>query len=382
MTSRKAASFVLCACLLMIGSAFAQEPEPTPTDTSTIAPTDTATNTTTDTPSPVPTDTATDTATVTSTDTTLPTDTPTSTATATNPESTPEVTDPPLVEGPTSTPTSTQTPIDTTGLATWCYIWDFTSTNGGFEAFPAGSGTWVSGDGWNGQAVTLAGTNRMLAQITRSFSTTILRSVAFAYERNPGMITGANVSLIEALAIFVNGNRVQWASFGSSPATNSTYEWVPSSPLGNATSVLFTNQASFRGGQSTGADGSAKILAATLRGYGTNPFGNDNCDLPPTATPTPTGGVCPAGGGSLTEQGTAEATEDPNCPTPTPTLVPACIRVNRTNIFLQEGGLPTVYNVRLSRAPQTGTVVRIEPQFVLDSPPTSMISIGVLPAIR
>ncbi len=75
MTSRKIAAFVLCACLLMIGGVFAQEPEPTPTDTPTLAPTDTATNT--DTPSPIPTDTATETATATSTDTSTPTDTPT-----------------------------------------------------------------------------------------------------------------------------------------------------------------------------------------------------------------------------------------------------------------------------------------------------------------
>ncbi len=45
MTSRKTAAFVLCACLLMMGGVFAQEPEPTPTDTPTLVPTATSTST-------------------------------------------------------------------------------------------------------------------------------------------------------------------------------------------------------------------------------------------------------------------------------------------------------------------------------------------------
>ncbi|GEM_PF-1977608 len=293
MTSRKIAAFVLCACLLMIGGVFAQEPEPTPTDTPTLVPTDTATNT--DTPSPIPTDTATHTATETSTDTLAPTDTATSTATATAPETTPEVTDPPLVEGPTSTSTPTRTPVDTSGLPTWCYYWNFAApnaNNGGFS-LPAsvGAGEFVDGQGWVG-AVNIAlpvkpTINRTLLQIQRIFDdATILTNVDFAYVREEGFVEEDLSSPIETLGIFINfvypntfaGAAVQHFSNDSNTITAGTFSWE--GILGGVTSVILESQASWAESP-TPATGSTRITAATFRGYGANPVAlMDNCDTP------------------------------------------------------------------------------------------------------
>jgi len=285
---------VLCACLLMMGGVFAQEPEPTPT----VAPTDTATNT--DTQSPLPTDTAT----ATSTDTLVPTDTPTSTATATAPETTPEVTDLPLVEGPTNTPT--RTAVDTTGLSTWCYYWNFSAPNadnGGFTLpTSVGAGQFVDGQGWVG-AVNIAlpvkpTINRTLVQIQRTFESTILTNVDFAYVRQEGFVEEDLSSPIETLGIFINfvypntfaDAEVQYFSADSNTITEGTFSWE--GILGGVTSVILESQASWAESP-TPATGSTRITAATFRGYGANPVGADNCDLTPT--PTPTGGVCPGG---------------------------------------------------------------------------------------
>ncbi len=285
---------MLCACLLMMGGVFAQEPEPTPT----VAPTDTATNT--DTQSPLPTDTAT----ATSTDTLVPTDTPTSTATATAPETTPEVTDLPLVEGPTNTPT--RTAVDTTGLSTWCYYWNFSAPNadnGGFTLpTSVGAGQFVDGQGWVG-AVNIAlpvkpTINRTLVQIQRTFESTILTNVDFAYVRQEGFVEEDLSSPIETLGIFINfvypntfaDAEVQYFSADSNTITEGTFSWE--GILGGVTSVILESQASWAESP-TPATGSTRITAATFRGYGANPVGADNCDLTPT--PTPTGGVCPGG---------------------------------------------------------------------------------------
>jgi len=244
-------------------------------------PTDTPTNS--DTPSPIPTDTAT------ATNTTLPTDTPTSTATP--PESTPEVTDPPLGEGPTSTPT--RTAVEPTGLPTWCYYWNFADGNGGF-GLPAqiGAGEWVLGQGWKAQHVTLKSINRTLVQIERTFAPTILTNVDFAYVREEGEVDSEASGIVETLGIFINYQHSS-ATFDAQAAqlfpfsgTQGTFSWSDSVGV-MATSVILESQPSWTNDAT--ATGSSTITAATFRGRGVNPFNApDNCDLPLTATPTPT----------------------------------------------------------------------------------------------
>ncbi len=296
MTSRKIAALVICACLLMIGGVFAQEPEPTPTDTPTLVPTDTATST--DTPSPIPTDTPTSTDTSTETPTVFPSTTPTLTLTATAayPESTVELTAEAVPTFYDLIPTTLE-PIEpdlpillSDPPEPWCYFWDFTITDGGFT-LPAsfGAGQWVEDDGWVG-AVNIAlpakpSIKRTLVQIQRTFTSTTLTRIDFYYHRLEGDINASPVSAIETLGIFINGipRRIQAFRYAS---TEGTFYWTGS--VSGATHIYLESQASWMGSGGV-ANGSTRITNATLRGLGTNPFGMSNCDLPtPTVTPTDT----------------------------------------------------------------------------------------------
>lgn len=170
---------------------------------------------------------------------------------------------------------------DECGCSTdWCYVFDFTSTDGDFmrdTSLGDNNGTWTGGQGWNTtdflNVVTNPDTAVRLVFIQRSFPSATVTKVILTYNFTGGTYDS---NALRALIIFLNdvdrGN-------------------ITRAVITNGTNLTFTIEGEWTGIE--GIDiyirssrdttspytysGSGRIVSVQLEGTGYNPFGTDNC---------------------------------------------------------------------------------------------------------
>ncbi len=157
-------------------------------------------------------------------------------------------------------------PINCDSCDGWCYTFDFTSSDGGFSLYGTGQGEYVSGNGWEVRGILLGGINRSIAQITRSFSSTTLTQITMVYD----YVAGTQQSGVEARVIFVNGTARKTEAQPRTTVYGTSITWTGT--IVGATSIILTVQSAV-GAQ----NGGGRIIAVTLHGTGSNPFGSENC---------------------------------------------------------------------------------------------------------
>jgi len=150
----------------------------------------------------------------------------------------------------------------------WCYTFDFVASESGWSLYPSAGGTYSSG--WQCTVVYVGGNpsrprNQVYIQI--DFTSTTIRSIKTEY----AVSYGDTVTDFARFGIWANdfGDELQ---ITSEPVTSPQY-WFGTQIADNLIVTLGAG-ASDSGGTSLG-DGT--ITRITLRGDGTNPFGDDNC---------------------------------------------------------------------------------------------------------
>lgn len=181
---------------------------------------------------------------------------------------------------PTFTPSHTYTPSHTP-VPTWCYRFDFTASDGGWAQRSANEGSWSTGIGWvNGQDGTITQSRRLV--VNRTFTASTFTEAKFEFEYVRGIDNNGVDDRGGVVAAGVNNYNTPILSFPAPYSTGShTTTWTG---LLNFNQVQF-NLWSDNTASSVAATGSVTLTAATFKGTGSSPFG-DNCS--PTPTPTST----------------------------------------------------------------------------------------------
>lgn len=142
----------------------------------------------------------------------------------------------------------------------WCYTFDFTQGQGGWTAIEY-PGNYLAGAGWGSSNWTQVG-NRGLT-VRRTFIASNITSVDMEWTGSPGS-TQQNA----IIWVFNGGTqqvRVDKNAWGSS------WSWSGSvTGTEIRLSILASNQFVY--------NGNAVLTRCTIRGTGTNPFGEDNCE--------------------------------------------------------------------------------------------------------
>lgn len=179
---------------------------------------------------------------------------------------------------PTNTPTSTPTLIPTsTPDNSWCYQWDFTVSDGGWvvsDNSGNAQGSYTA-NGWE-SAINGSNNNPHL-YIEVNFTDTFVNSwqIDVAYVNNANEAVSDNQTLVNRLDGSQVGTNTNYPNWGSTGTTATLFHTA------NATldELYFV----------AAHDDSASVIRATgaqAEGQGTNPFGENNCNVP---TPTPSG---------------------------------------------------------------------------------------------
>jgi hypothetical protein len=166
---------------------------------------------------------------------------------------------------------------------TWCYLFDFTLSDGDWTRYTAAgdnNGTYVAGQGWNTSdflnlATTPDSANR-LAYIKRAHPSTTITKVILTYNYTGGTFDS---TALRALIIFLNG-----VDRGN----------ITRAAIINGTGLTFTIEGEWTGienielylrsSRDTSSpytySGSGRIVSVQMEGEGTNPFGVDTCTPP------------------------------------------------------------------------------------------------------
>lgn len=165
------------------------------------------------------------------------------------------------------------------GCNTWCYEFDFTTSNGGFAAITQSSPifwqavpVWVSSQGWvAGEARQTGSNNRWQgASVVKTFAATTVTDIEFHCSATAGQCsTGSNCdtwSLVDSTGTVIQG---EWVG----NPTPGVFSWTGSRTMSSISPRI---QSSFCTNGCV-PSGAAVITKLVLRGTGTNPFGADNC---------------------------------------------------------------------------------------------------------
>jgi hypothetical protein len=240
--------------------------------------------------------------------TSTPTNTlpPTSTPIFSLPTETPQPTftpSPTLTPLPTETTIPTWTPQPTLG-SPWCWRWNFADGSGSWQINPnLPYGSYSSGNGWQGQGALNGIVLYMMRSIPTASQITRVEVNFDAYSNNNG---GGNNGAFS----HQSSTLISWGS-GAYRNGNFTLTWNGS--ITTAADQYFYWSQGNGSGSGNGTGGNFLVKYIELRGYGANLYGENNCTLPPTLTPSPT--ITP----SLTRTPT-------NTPTPPPTFTPSPTR--------------------------------------------------------
>lgn len=161
---------------------------------------------------------------------------------------------------------------------TWCYEFDFTATNGGFNpvayALPAvgSNGVYSAGIGWEDTTVATGSARRRGVGIEREFTATVITRVEMEYSYTGGAGSGWSGSYA-TMGLNLGETTVIDRGYPTGPLSSPAAvdgEWP-------ADSILFSLMSSVC--SSCGSSGgTATITRLTLYGNGENPFGEDNCE--------------------------------------------------------------------------------------------------------
>lgn len=171
-------------------------------------------------------------------------------------------------------------PAECDDCGTWCFTFDFTTSDGGWTVTPSRASTWVDTTGWTEgvwNGADLPGcANRFYAQVNirKTFDPTIVTRIAMTFSGDNGFIDNA-----AAINNQINGwndatqeiNLVVNENFG----TNITQEWTGSETLDR---IELQASVGTRCGANTGIQSANfRIHTVVIEGIGDNPFGADNC---------------------------------------------------------------------------------------------------------
>lgn len=162
----------------------------------------------------------------------------------------------------------------------WCYLFDFTLTDGDFSRETGAgdnNGDYVAGQGWNTSdflnVVQNPDTANRLAYIKRAFSSTTITKVILTYNYTGGTFDS---NALRALIIFLNA-----VDRGS----------ITRAVILNGTNLTLTIEGTYEGIEEIGLyvrssrdisspytySGSGRLVSVQMEGTGSNPFGVDNC---------------------------------------------------------------------------------------------------------
>jgi hypothetical protein len=145
---------------------------------------------------------------------------------------------------------------------TWCFTWNFASTQGGWVFTASGFGVYTAGTGFTGQPY---GTGGGVSRLERTFADSMVTSIQVLHTA-AGYTAGQKL-----LRLKLNANPDQNHSLpGALNGTDilSQYNQAGFVPFEIDRVTLFWDGA---------ASSNMTIKMVTIRGVGTNPFGTDNC---------------------------------------------------------------------------------------------------------
>lgn len=156
----------------------------------------------------------------------------------------------------------------------WCYTWDFTTTNGDFFSNPAANpvSTWTAGIGWEDGLH--SPTRYRDINILRDFSSAYVTSITFVFNVTVGQSTE---NTPRGIRVYNNGELVRSNLITDSTqnGTNLSMTLTVDAMIDQINLVVACGNA----GGSGDPGGTAVIKSCTVQGTGNNPFGEDNCEL-------------------------------------------------------------------------------------------------------
>lgn len=151
----------------------------------------------------------------------------------------------------------------------WCYTFDFTQGDQGWtRSSPANAGVYVAGTGWRTTSGTYYGSTRTLVDIRRAMTGVTVTRVEMAYNftKNPSTNTSSSAAYMGD----GSGSMAGTTLGGETNGTGKNLAFTGSRTINGFLQLQV--QTSF-----LSSGGVGEIIAVTLRGIGTNPFGEDNC---------------------------------------------------------------------------------------------------------
>jgi len=141
----------------------------------------------------------------------------------------------------------------------WCYEFDFTLSDGGWNSFSSPGAVYTPGVGWQDQ--TVGGTRGTYIE-SDTFAPTVVTHIELTYDASGNVTSDVRYGRLSGTIVMID---VCSGSLG----TDITVGWDGSVTF-DQVGVQVGNSTSFATGAST-------IKRVLLRGTGTNPFGDDNC---------------------------------------------------------------------------------------------------------
>lgn len=153
----------------------------------------------------------------------------------------------------------------------WCYVWDFAISNGGWNVQRGGE--WQTGVGWKTTTIVEGSARKGDLLIQRSFAARTITRVRVTFSGDNGTIS-LNSAINNQINLFSGStntvNQVTAVNFGS----NIVLEWTGNAA--NIDRVLIQLQDRFTF-NSSGSAGTVRATSIRIEGKTSNPFGSNNC---------------------------------------------------------------------------------------------------------
>lgn len=152
--------------------------------------------------------------------------------------------------------------VQVCSAVTWCYVWDFTASNGAFSVVGSNHGVYVAGQGWNG---TNFGVNdNPVLTVELAGSSMLATHVEMVYNKSAGAGTDNNARIY-----LYQGTTQQYATPNFSDVGTDITKALDITPVScNKVRVDLNNGT---------AGGTNRLKYLLLRGRGVNPYGGNNC---------------------------------------------------------------------------------------------------------